>query len=157
MNVFSVHRLHEICLAHRLVDHPGACARIHGHNYEIGIEVIKHPKTSLNSDWMVADFSFIKGLLCQWLDDNWDHRLMLWDKDPLITSHSTDSFNIYAPGSLVVVPFNPTAEAMAGHLLNNAFPNIIHEYLTSKKQMLTLEVIAISVRETAKNEARAWK
>jgi 6-pyruvoyl-tetrahydropterin synthase len=39
----------------------------------------------------VIDFSVIKTLLCDWLEDNWDHRFLLWEQDPMLPAKITDS------------------------------------------------------------------
>jgi len=53
--------------AHRLRDHPGKCADLHGHNYTVEI-FIRAPR--LNDQGMVADFTLIKLLVGKWLDKN---------------------------------------------------------------------------------------
>lgn len=59
----------------------------------------------------VIDFSVIKSLLCMWLEDNWDHRFLVWEEDPLAFSLRR------MDATVVAVPFNPTAEALAQHLV----------------------------------------
>lgn len=61
----------------------------------------------------VLDFSVIKSTLCQWLEDAWDHRMLIWYNDPMYGAlHDLD------PAGVVGVPFNPTAENMAIFLLD---------------------------------------
>ena len=65
----------------------------------------------------VIDFSVIKDKLCNWLEDNWDHKFILWEKDPW-----TVTFQEIDPEGLVIVDFNPTAENMAEYLVNVIAP-----------------------------------
>jgi 6-pyruvoyltetrahydropterin/6-carboxytetrahydropterin synthase len=60
----------------------------------------------------VLDFSVIKTLLCEWLEENYDHKFLLWEKDPLLASMKE-----LDPTGIISVPFNPTAENIAKHLV----------------------------------------
>ena len=52
-----------------------------------------------------------------WLEENWDHRFLLWEKDPIAADLSdADSMGV------VRMPFNPTAENMAKHVLEIVGP-----------------------------------
>lgn len=102
-------RYHEIDCGHRVVGQGGRCEHLHGHRYAIHFTCAAE---QLNDIGMVVDFGVIKERLCQWLEDEWDHRLLLWSQDPLGYALAT-----IAPESVVEVPFNPTAENMAKHLL----------------------------------------
>ena len=52
-----------------------------------------------------------------WLEEHWDHKMMIYDEDPLLPS-----LQELVPEDLVVVPFNPTAEAMAHYLVETIAP-----------------------------------
>ena len=52
-----------------------------------------------------------------WLEEHWDHKMMIYDEDPLLPS-----LRELVPEDLVVVPFNPTAEAMAQYLVETVAP-----------------------------------
>lgn len=108
------HRYHDISTGHRVFQHESKCAHMHGHNYRVHF-TIEAP--ALDSIGRVLDFSVIKNLLCMWLEDNWDHKFLLWQNDswaaPLIALD---------PNGLVLVPFNPTAENMAQYLLEHVGP-----------------------------------
>jgi 6-pyruvoyltetrahydropterin/6-carboxytetrahydropterin synthase len=70
----------------------------------------------------VLDFSVIKSRLCMWLEDNWDHRFLLWQDDPILLAlQGVD------PQSVVAVPFNPTAERMAEYLVEVIGPKQLHD------------------------------
>lgn len=107
-------RTHEIACGHRVYGHESKCANLHGHNYTF--ELTLAPLTALDGLGRVLDFSAIKERLCSWLEANWDHRLLLWDEDPLAVQLAQLGERI-AP-----VPFNPTAENMARYFLLDVAP-----------------------------------
>ena len=107
-------RYHEIDCGHRVVRQGGKCEHLHGHRYTVHVACGAAP---LNEIGMVLDFGVIKTRLCQWLEDAWDHRLLLWEEDPLLPGIAAVS-----PESVVVVPFNPTAENLAEYLLRVVGP-----------------------------------
>lgn len=103
------------CAGHRVYGHESKCSNLHGHNY-----VIEATATgSLDSVGRIIDFSVIKDRLGKWLDDNWDHGMIL---------HSLDRWAIHAVETLecasakkqklYLMDENPTAENMAIHLLD---------------------------------------
>lgn len=105
-------RHHDFSAGHRVSMHESKCRHLHGHNYRIHFTC---STDDLDCIGRVIDFGFIKSEMCQWLEDNWDHRLILWEKDPL-NLHLGDSEHKKQLG-VVFVPFNPTAENMAQFLL----------------------------------------
>lgn len=105
----QAHRYHDISTGHRVYQHESKCAHLHGHNYRVHFTV-EAPK--LDAIGRVMDFSVIKEKLCMWLEDNWDHKFLVWEQDPWAkVLKETD------PEGTVVVGFNPTAENMAQHLV----------------------------------------
>ena len=102
-------RYHDISCGHRVYGHESKCAHFHGHNYRVHFRV----EGSLDAIGRVMDFSVIKEKLCMWLEDNWDHKFLLWSQDPAVSTMAASD-----PAGLVVVPFNPTAENMAEYLVN---------------------------------------
>jgi len=107
-----IERDHEICMAHRLYKHEGKCSQIHGHNY-----IIKFSFTGecLDNVGRIADFADIKTGICNWLDENWDHRTMLYVGDPL-----AEKLKVYDP-SVIISDHNPTAENMAAMIYYKAW------------------------------------
>lgn len=102
-------RYHDISAGHRVVGHENKCAHLHGHNYRVWFHC---RATELDHLGRVMDFSVIKSKLCQWLEDNWDHKTILYDMDPLLPE-----LQRLVPDDIVVVDFNPTAELLAQHLV----------------------------------------
>jgi 6-pyruvoyltetrahydropterin/6-carboxytetrahydropterin synthase len=151
--MFKVERYHDISVGHRVYGHESKCRHLHGHNYRIHFNVV--PEQFWAADAMrgadrldnvgrVIDFSVIKTTLCEWLEENWDHKTLLWDKDPLCQVLMTLSDGA-ARQSIVPVSFNPTAENIARYLVETVGPALLEGY----------EVTLVSVRvdETRKCSA----
>jgi 6-pyruvoyltetrahydropterin/6-carboxytetrahydropterin synthase len=83
-----------------LLHHDGKCSRPHGHNYEISVTVTGE----LTEEGWVVDKGEITSLI-----DEWDHRFLLQEGDPLIEGfeHAGDG------DAVVVLEHPPTAEVMA--------------------------------------------
>jgi len=113
INMWTASRYHDFSTGHRVYGHENKCAHAHGHNYRVHF----HCAGSLDNVGRVIDFSVIKDKLCNWLEDNWDHKFILWEKDPW-----TVTFQEIDPEGLVIVDFNPTAENMAEYLVNVIAP-----------------------------------
>lgn len=106
-------RHHDFSCGHRIHGHKGGCGNLHGHNYRAHFFC---EQDQLDELGMVVDFAVIKERLCAWLEENWDHRFLLWAEDPI-----ADKLKAIDP-TIVLVPFNPTAENMALYLLETVGP-----------------------------------
>lgn len=115
-------RYHDFSAGHRVAGHENKCAHLHGHNYRVHFEV--HAE-ELDSVGRVLDFGDIKAALCMWLENHWDHRMLLWQEDPKLHALATAGF----ADDIVVVPFNPTAENMAKHLVTVIGPHVLPDGL----------------------------
>jgi 6-pyruvoyltetrahydropterin/6-carboxytetrahydropterin synthase len=102
--VFRVSRQIDFCYGHRLLNYNGKCRYLHGHN---GRAVIVMEAEKLDERGMVLDFSDIKRVVSQWIDDNLDHRMILHRDDPAVT------YLQKAGEPLYLVDENPTAENIA--------------------------------------------
>lgn len=133
---YKVERSHEIHCGHRVYGHESKCAHLHGHGY-----VFEFTCESFGLDKVgrVIDFSVLKSRLCMWLEDNWDHRFLLWENDPAL-----EALRAVDP-TVVAVPFNPTAENMAEYLVNVIGP----EQLAATG----VRLVSVRVRETIKCSA----
>jgi 6-pyruvoyltetrahydropterin/6-carboxytetrahydropterin synthase len=118
MPVVRATRYHDISCGHRVVGHEGKCQLLHGHNYRVHFHC---EADALDSLGRVIDFGVIKSSLCEWLEQNWDHHMLLWQEDPLLPAL------LGIDPSIVTVPFNPTAENIALHLLNVVGPQTLPE------------------------------
>lgn len=115
-------RYHDFSYGHRVAGHENKCALLHGHN---GRAVFQCAAEQLDHVGRVIDFSAIKATLCQWLENNWDHKFLAWDSDPKMRSMVNRAGDALWEDSLVWVPFNPTAENMAEHLLRVVGPAVL--------------------------------
>lgn len=111
--MISAERYHDFSYGHRVVGHEGACANLHGHNGRVTFEVAAK---ELDFVGRVLDFSVIKSKLVVWVEQNWDHKFLVWSQDP----YFVDLVKI--DPTVVVVPFNPTAENLATYLLEVVGP-----------------------------------
>jgi 6-pyruvoyltetrahydropterin/6-carboxytetrahydropterin synthase len=72
MAIYTLKVLADFASAHTLRDYPGACSRMHGHNWKIEAEV---QATSLNEIGMAIDFKDIKRAV-RAIADELDHRYL---------------------------------------------------------------------------------
>lgn len=111
---------------HRILGHlaadgktPGKCSSLHGHR---GTVEITCNAASLDNLGMVIDFGKVKELVGGWIDENWDHRMILNHADPLLSfrlrTENPDS--VYGPKAPFITPDNPTAENLAKWLWSQA-------------------------------------
>lgn len=108
---YTVGREIHFSYGHRILNHQGKCARVHGHN---GRAVVEVSAEKLDSLGMVVDFYQIRETIGKWIDDTLDHRLILADNDPLVDVLRK------AGESLMVMRDNPTAEAIAKLIFDEA-------------------------------------
>ena len=89
---YKLKTITEFASAHTLRDYPGACSRMHGHNWKVELEVIA---TSLDDVGMGVDFKKMKNAANE-IGDQMDHRY-LNDLEPF-------------------TQINPTAENIAAYM-----------------------------------------
>lgn len=107
---------HEWDMGHRLPLHNGKCARLHGHRYVAEIDVTGELQTEGSATGMVVDFYVIKDRVKRFIDEEWDHRTMLWEQDTILKAYlGTRATEIGA----FFVPFMPTAENIAWEILHH--------------------------------------
>lgn len=135
--MITVERYHDISMGHRVVGHENKCRHLHGHNYRIHFVCTA---TELDPLGRVIDFGVVKQLLCDWLEQHWDHRMMLWEQDPLLPS-----LEDIVPEDLVLVPFNPTAELMAQYLVEVVGPQQL--------EGTGVQLVSVRIDETRKCSA----
>jgi 6-pyruvoyltetrahydropterin/6-carboxytetrahydropterin synthase len=133
----TVTRYHDICAGHRVYGHESKCAHLHGHNYRVHFTV---QADTLDHLGRVLDFSVIKDKLCNWLEDNWDHKFLVWVEDP-----AKDTLLDLDPVGIVGLPFNPTAENMAEYLLTVIGPKQL--------EGTDCKLVSVKIEETAKCSA----
>lgn len=107
--MITAERYHDISCGHRVVGHENKCKHLHGHNYRFHFKVSAN---ELDSIGRVLDFSVIKSKLCMWLEDNFDHKTLIWEHDPILPD-----LKKIVPDDIVVTEFNPTAENIAKYIV----------------------------------------
>lgn len=133
--MITVTRYHDISCGHRVVNHESKCQHLHGHNYRITFTVTAD---NLDALGRVLDFSVIKERLCLWLENNYDHKLLLWERDPYLGMLPISIIG----NDVVTVPYNPTAENIAKYLTEVIAPVQLKD--------TGCEVIKCEVMETRK-------
>jgi len=130
-------------MAHRLYKHEGRCCAIHGHRYTAEFTLVAD---ALDSCGRVLDFSTVKSSIGNWINEYWDHALLLYEADaellPIfaqLPSHLKERVR--------VLPCNPTAENMASYLLEVVCPAVLQD--------LKVKVIRVTVWETPTSSATA--
>jgi 6-pyruvoyltetrahydropterin/6-carboxytetrahydropterin synthase len=103
------------CAGHRLYQHGGKCEHFHGHNYVADFFVSGDSQDSVGR---IVDFADLKARCKGWIDRNWDHSFLVYEKD----QNAIDGLNRVEPSRYFVLPYNPTAENMAKYLLEEAAP-----------------------------------
>lgn len=109
--MFSVTQELRFCYGHRLLEHPGKCGRLHGHN---GVARITLRATALDARGMVTDFDDVEKALRTFVDESIDHRLLLHRDDPAAQV-------LRAAGeTFVALEVHPTAENIARMIFDHA-------------------------------------
>lgn len=120
--------------AHRLIaPYHGLCCNVHGHSFVIQVAVAGH---ALDDRGMLMDFQELKPI-GRWIDECWDHALLLNNNDVTLVGWCSQNQNRY-----FVFNANPTSEVMAQAVLVKA------------KELCPQALgIRISVRETCTSRA----
>lgn len=146
---YEVTRYHDFSAGHRVVGHEGKCRFLHGHNYRVHFTCIA---ADLDKLGRVIDFGAIKVLLCEWLESTWDHKMLIWDEDPMLDHFTVDNNQLCNDSlsdtfrqSIVKVPFNPTAENMAQYLVEIVGP--------LQLRLTNCRLISVTIDETRKCSA----
>ena len=140
--MITADRYHDISCGHRVYQHESKCAHLHGHNYRVHFKVAAG---ALDQVGRILDFSVIKSHLCQWLEENWDHHMLIWDFDPWAKQLAD------IDPTVVLVPFNPTAENMADYLLRVIGPWKLEGTGTQLIQVVVEETRKCSASSTLKD------
>ena len=132
--------VHNIEAAHRLSLLPGKCEAIHGHSMLVTLTLYGpvNVRTGILAD---LDFSLIKKAFRSHLDAWYDHRLLLFERDPFVQSCAKKEIDI--PG-LRACTGDPTTENIA---------RWIGMWAQSEWTGSAIETIHVEVAETRVNKA----
>ena len=146
-------RYHDFSYGHRIAGHKEKCSHLHGHNGRVHFTCAS--ENNLDDIGRVIDFNCLKEKLCNWVGTHWDHKFLVYEKDFVfnqilkVPEHKSIVMNQdwqnEVLGSIVRLPFNPTAENMAEYLVNVVGPKQL--YGTGVK------LISVTLEETRKCKA----
>ena len=123
----------EFDAAHRVMEHEGKCKHLHGHRYVLEATFVAK---NLDALGRVVDFGVIKQELGGWIDDNWDHTTILFDKDKALGKAISD----ITGQTIFYLHTNPTAENMAEYIMQQVCPKLFAH--------LPVECVRIRLNET---------
>jgi len=105
----------EFDTGHRVIGHKNKCQYLHGHRYVLEVTATS---SELNELGMVVDFGELKTIIKGWIDENFDHNVILHQDDKelgsFISSHTGQG--------VYYLKSNPTAENIALHLKSDIIP-----------------------------------
>jgi len=113
----SISVRHNVEMAHRLYLTPGKCENIHGHSWQVTL-TLNGPVDSAGL-LLGLDFGIVKQQFREYLDSNFDHRVLLNPRDPwaqdLDPRQEYDSSlkPMTLPGLQVMQYGDPTTENLA--------------------------------------------
>ncbi|CAB4138305.1 COG0720 6-pyruvoyl-tetrahydropterin synthase [uncultured Caudovirales phage] len=118
----------QFCAGHRVMGHESKCANLHGHNYVAFFEA--EADAALDQVGRVIDFSVLKSAIGGWIDEKWDHGMILCKDDERAIAAVTSvcgcgSLENGKAQKLYLMPSNPTAENMAEYLLREICPALL--------------------------------
>jgi len=82
----------------------------------VGVDDKVITTSGASDEGMVIDFSNLKEIMMQEIDEKLDHGFMMWDNDPFKPLFETMKFN--EEQKIIFVPFVPTAENIAKYLFD---------------------------------------
>jgi 6-pyruvoyltetrahydropterin/6-carboxytetrahydropterin synthase len=146
-SMFQITRDFEVPASHRLFGHEGYCRFIHGHNWLLSV-VFSSEK--LDNVGRIVDFSKVKKVVGEWLEENWDHCMLVNENDTDVLGLAVGEIfakvmNVSLPNlfkKLYVFKGNPTAELMAKELFT-----VVRGLMA--KNNLDVKVEKVRCRETS--------
>ena len=109
--MYTVLKEIHFCYGHRLMNYDGKCARLHGHNGKVAIEL---ESKTLDKRGMVFDFGDMRKIIQAWIEKELDHKMILKKDDPLVKV-LRDLGEPY-----FLMEENPTAESLAKLIFDTA-------------------------------------
>lgn len=132
----TITRRFEFDSGHRIVGHESKCSHLHGHRYRAEVTI---DAPALDELGRVIDFGVVKEIIGTWIDDNWDHNMLLHEGDPLLkavmmldehVSHETlpswEETILGRQPYIMPDARNPTAENIAA-VLRQRSQELLHE------------------------------
>ena len=117
--MFDISRRIEFDAAHRLMNHNSKCRTVHGHRYVMDVSF----SGELDGIGLVLDFGTIKQKLLAWIDEFWDHNLILHKDDSMLGKFIQD----VTGQNVFYLDHNPTAEYMSYYIYSVVCPMLFPE------------------------------
>lgn len=131
----------EFDYGHRVYLHESKCRHLHGHR---GVVEVTVTAPGLDQLGRVIDFSVLKQRVGTWIDNNWDHNLILYENDFQVIAALSQIPDTRHP---FLLPYNPTAENMARYLLEEVCPNVLGD--------TDVKAVRVKIWETPNGAAEA--
>lgn len=116
--IAAVRRIN-FCAGHRVYGHETKCKHIHGHNFQVFFHACR--ADGMDALGRVIDFGVIKERFASWIDEHWDHGVILWAKD----HEAITALQQLPEQKLYLLSENPTAENLAAFLLTDLAPRLM--------------------------------
>lgn len=154
--MYSVERRIGIDMGHRVPFHKSKCSNIHGHRYTV-LAVAEAPETvsyggEASEAGMLVDFGDLKQVMMEQIHDPFDHKLVLWEEDPLLVEMNLNPSILEwweGNGQIIrSIPVIPTAEELARYWFGR-----VRDALRSFPHATGLRLQQIDVYETPNNKA----
>ena len=130
------------CAGHRVKGHENKCANVHGHNYRL---IVTAHAPDLDAIGRVIDFSVLKERIGGWIEQEWDHTMILGMDD----GELGDLIQPFNKKPVAYLEKNPTAENLAAYLLREVCPVVLHD--------TGVEVVEVELWETDNCKATVRK
>ncbi len=133
-------RLKDASIAHRLLNYNGPCENLHGHTYHFEVSV---ESKKLDELGLVVDFGELKKMFDNWIQANWDHSTLIFDKDKELL----EAMKKLKKGNRhYILPTNTTAENMSKFLFEK-FSEILQSH--RKKDCIKLKNVKVWETDTS--------
>lgn len=137
MNKLTIKRRFSFDSAHRVLRHESKCRNLHGHRYDAYVEFKSDELDSIGRVW---DFGEAKEIVGTWIDENFDHNIILNKEDiELFQFILSDSSHYKSP---YLIDGNPTAE------------NIGIELIKELSKISPFAIVSVEVYETPNCSAK---
>ncbi|MES2215379.1 MAG: 6-carboxytetrahydropterin synthase [Pseudomonadota bacterium] len=117
MSRISCTRKIEFDAGHRVIGHENKCKYLHGHRYVLEVQA---ESEELNELGFVVDFGEIKSLVKGWIDEYFDHNVILHEEDRALGEEIAKATN----QTPYYLPNNPSAENIATYLMDKIMPKL---------------------------------
>jgi 6-pyruvoyltetrahydropterin/6-carboxytetrahydropterin synthase len=108
--MLSVTKRFEFDAAHRILQHESRCKYLHGHRWVAEVSCRAPQQDSLGR---VIDFGVIKEVVGTWIDQHFDHNIILSSSDPLLQLTEYQQEKVFLGKRPYVMARNPTSENLA--------------------------------------------